>query len=85
VQAGSRLYLACWPDADLLACALEHLLVRQAELPVVRLPEPVRVRRRGDLTFAFNYGPDPWECPAADRVLGAGPALAAQDVACWRS
>jgi beta-galactosidase len=85
VQAGSRLYLACWPDADLLACALEHLLVRQAELPVVRLPEPVRLRRRGALTFAFNYGPDPWECPAADRVLGAGPALAAQDVACWRS
>ncbi len=85
VQSGSRSYLACWPDADLLTTTLELVLVRQAGLAVTRLPAHVRLRRRGDLNFAFNYGPDPWACPAADRLLGNGPELVAQDVACWRS
>jgi beta-galactosidase len=85
VQAGSRHYLACWPDAGLLAATLEHLLVRQAGLPSTPLPEHVRLRRRGDLTFAFNYGPDPWQCPADDGYLLGGPSLAPQDLACWRS
>jgi beta-galactosidase len=85
VQAGSRFYLGCWPNADLLAAVLELLLVGRAGLAVERLPEPVRLRRRGELAFAFNYGPDSWACPAADRVLGSGPALAPRDVACWRA
>jgi beta-galactosidase len=85
VQAGSRHYLACWPDEGLLAATLEHQLVRQAGLPSTPLPEHVRLRRRGDLTFAFNYGPKPWQCPADDGYLVGGPNLAPQDLACWRS
>jgi beta-galactosidase len=85
VQAGSRYYLACWPDQDLLAATLEHLLDRHAGLARTPLPPQVRLRRRGDLTFAFNYGPKPWQGPAdADYLLGQ-PSLAAQDLACWRS
>jgi beta-galactosidase len=85
VQAGSRYYLGCWPDEDLVAATLQHLLVRHAGLIATLLPAHVRLRRRGDLTFAFNYGPEPWQCPAdADYLLG-GPNLAPQDLACWRS
>jgi beta-galactosidase len=85
VQSGSRYYLGCWPDEDLLAATLEHLLVRHAGLPAIPLPPQVRLRRRGDLTFAFNYGPEPWQGPAdADYLLG-GPSLPPQDLACWRS
>ena len=85
VQAGSRYYLGCWPDEDLVAATLQHLLVRHAGLIATPLPAHVRLRRRGDLTFAFNYGPEPWQCPAdADYLLG-GPNLAPQDLACWRS
>lgn len=85
VAHGSRHYLAGWPDRALLTATLRHLLVA-AELPVLELPEALRLRRRGDLTFAFNYGPDPLPVPApagATFLLG-GPQLPAHDVACWR-
>ena len=84
VQAGNRYYLGCWPDQALLAATLEHLLVRHAGLIATLLPSHTP-RRRGDLTFAFNYGPEPWQCPAdADYLLG-GSSLTPQDLACWRS
>ena len=85
LQAGNRHYFACWPDEDLLAATLEHLLVRQAGLSPTPLPPQVRLRRRGDLTFAFNYGPEDWEGPGAAEFVLGGPRLEAQDVACWRS
>ncbi|MDF2781376.1 MAG: beta-galactosidase, partial [Geminicoccaceae bacterium] len=85
VQAGRRYYLACWADESLLAALLERVLTRDAGLQVVPLPPQVRLRRRGDLSFAFNYGPEPWQGPArADYLLG-GPHLEPQEVACWRS
>ena len=84
VGAGRRYYLACWPGDDLLAATLEHVLVRDAGLPVVELPPHVRLRRRGELRFAFNYGPERWEGPArADYLLG-GSSLPPQSLACWR-
>ncbi|MGH6899581.1 MAG: hypothetical protein ACREJ5_24015 [Geminicoccaceae bacterium] len=43
------------------------------------------MRRRGDLTFAFNYGPDSWDGPATACYLLGGPRLEPQGVACWRS
>lgn len=85
VQAGARHYLACWPDSDLLAATLEHLLVRQAGLIGTALPPHVRLRRRGDLNFAFNYGPDDWHVRGATEFVLGGVQLRAQDVACWRS
>ena len=85
VQAGSRHYLACWPDQDLLAAILEYLLVRLAGLSATALPPHVRLRRRGDLTFAFNYGPEPWQCPVDGDYLLGSPSLAPQDLACWRA
>ena len=85
VHAGHRFYLACWPDEHLLAATLRLLLVDHAGLSTVELPPHVRLRRRGDLTFAFNYGPHAWDGPpGADYRLG-GPSVAPQDLACWRS
>ncbi|MGH6915280.1 MAG: beta-galactosidase, partial [Geminicoccales bacterium] len=85
VQANRRCYLACWPDEVLLAATLEQVLIRHAGLPAAPLPPHVRMRRRGDLTFAFNYGPDSWDGPATACYLLGGPRLEPQGVACWRS
>ncbi|HEX9905799.1 MAG TPA: beta-galactosidase [Propylenella sp.] len=87
VGHGKRFYLAGWPEPDLLAAVLVELLERRAKLKLVSVPEMVRMRRRGDLTFAFNYGEAPWDLPlhaSAEFLLGS-PTLGAHDVACWRT
>ena len=84
VQAHRRYYLCCWPGEDLLATTLKHVLVHEAKLPTTDLPPHVRLRRRGELTFAFNYGPNSWQAPAtAEYLLGAA-NLDPQSLACWR-
>jgi beta-galactosidase len=87
VTAGTRPRAAwAWPGADLPAATLKRVLVRGAGLPALELPRQVRLRRRGELTFALNYGLDPWQRPVAadDAVLG-GANLTTQNLACWRS
>ena len=85
IEAGARVYLAGWPDAALLASAMRHVLAR-AGLQATGLPPSVRLRRRGGLLFAFNYGPDPWAPPSPPpgTLLLGGMPVAPQDVACWR-
>ena len=85
IEAGRRIYLACWPDATLLDAALRHVLAA-CGADIVALPPGVRLRRRGALRFAFNYGPEPWtlgEQQGRRFVLG-GATIAPQDFACWR-
>ena len=72
-----RLYLGCWPDETLLGAIVEMLL---PEAPA--LPDTIRLRRRGDLTFAFNYGAEPWTAPGGRFVLGA-PEVAPRSLAAW--
>jgi beta-galactosidase len=60
VAAGNHNYLACWPDGKLLN-AVVKLVVSKARLKTLPLPEGVRLRRRGNLLFAFNYGNKPWK------------------------
>lgn len=65
-------YLATWPDADFFDLVMRRV-AREAGLPVMELPEGVRVRRRSVLTFAFNFAPEPRSTPAptdAEFVLG---------------
>jgi beta-galactosidase len=82
-----RFYLAGWPDEALLHGVVADLLGRVAGLPLTELPDEVRLRRRGDLTFAFNYGDTEWTAPVPDtgRYLLGGPVVAPQGVACWRT
>jgi beta-galactosidase len=79
-------YLATWPEPALL----ERVLIAMADragIACMPLPEGVRMRHRGGLTFAFNSAPEARECPKpdhADFVLG-GPVLTPGGVSAWRT
>jgi beta-galactosidase len=86
VGDGRRFYVAGWPERDLLDSVLSACLGRRAGLELIALPGSVRLRRRGDLTFAFNYGDEAWITPAAAEagfLLGEA-EVGPQQVACWR-
>ena len=78
-------YLATWPEAALNA-ALMADLAREAGIETVALEEGVRLRTRGDVTFAINFAPETRATPApADaRYLLGGPQLPPAGVAAWR-
>ncbi|MEO0440028.1 MAG: beta-galactosidase [Pseudomonadota bacterium] len=85
-SSGSLHYLAAWPDADLLEDLFQRM-AKEARLATSNLPRDLRVRRLGDLCFAFNYGTKAIELPeVADReyVLGSN-LIAAADVAVWKT
>jgi beta-galactosidase len=84
VRSGHALYLAAWPDATLLAATMRHV-IGAAGLPLLDLPAGVRLRRRGDLIFAFNYGPSAWTAPQPDagRYRLGGPLVAPRSLSCW--
>ena len=79
VAAGNHHYLACWPDTGLLA-SLMTFMVARAGLPTIELPEGIRLRRRGNLLFAFNYGTTPWRLPDTGKLLIGTRELKPQDV-----
>ena len=65
VSKGNRIYAGFWPDAQALASIMAYA-VRGAGLATLPLPEHIRIRRRGDLLFVFNYGSQSWHAPAFD-------------------
>jgi beta-galactosidase len=83
VAKGKRHYLACWPDEDLLFSVMK-LMCKAASLKRTELPEHVRLRRRGELTFAFNYGPKSFTLSGKRKYVLGSAKLAPQDVAAWR-
>jgi beta-galactosidase len=78
------LYLACWPNTEALGM-LMALLCRKAGLSTIELPAEVRLRRRGDLTFAFNYGETPWPAPFGGEPLIGAPRVVPRGFSVWRS
>ena len=78
------LYLACWANIDALGMSMA-LLCRKAGRSTMELPAEVRLRRRGDLTFAFNYGETPWRAPFSDEPLLGEPEVMPRDFTVWRS
>ncbi len=84
VASGRHHYLACWPDEALLTSALQ-LLAEEAGLALHRVPAHVRLRSRGHLTFAFNYGPESWTCPDDVALVLGERTVKPQDFAVWRS
>ncbi len=85
VRAGKAIYVGSVSDRRFLTDFLESLCV-EAGVAVQRLPRDVRLRRRGDLTFAFNYGDQPIAAPAPSNarfILGAK-TIAPRDVAVWK-
>lgn len=72
-------------DARLTECGIEH----------VRLKDGLRITQRGELSFAFNYGPGPVEVPehvleqyhfdtSAGFIIGQSP-LAVGELCAWKS
>ena len=84
VQAGRvRMTTSCF-DPALLRAVLQRC-VRDAGIEVLTLPQGARLRRLGNVRFAFNYGETAWRVPApegAHFVLG-GPETGPSDVAAW--
>ena len=76
-------YLACWPDGAALADFVA-LLARKAGLSLTVLPEAVRIRRRGGLTFVFNYGATPWRAPFMALPVIGGAEVDARGFSVWR-
>jgi beta-galactosidase len=84
VSHGRVRYVGAWLTHGLHRALLEQAAV-DAGVPVQALPEGLRVRRRGNVTFAFNFGEAAVQAPAppsATFVLG-GPRLATGEVAAW--
>jgi beta-galactosidase len=84
VANNKRHYLACWPHEDLLFNVIK-LLCKAADLKRTELPEHVRLRRRGDITFAFNYGPKSFTLKGKRKFVLGSAKLPPQSVAAWIS
>ena len=80
------LYLTTAPDNAFLA-ALVSSLLSEAGVALAPVDADIRLRRRGGLVFAFNYGPEPHDVSALSKgaafVLG-GALLQPVGVAAWR-
>jgi len=82
---GNVLYVAAWLSHGLHRAVLEQA-AKEAGIETQLLADGLRIRRRGDLTFAFNFGEQQVEAPApgnATFVLGQR-QLATGDVCAWR-
>ena len=84
VRAGKTTYLATLTD-DAFIGALIADLCEEAGIATMSLSQTMRIRRRGDLTYAFNFADQPAPAPApenADYVIG-GSEIPAFSVAVW--
>ncbi len=77
-------YLACWPDVNLLQSTIA-LLAKKAKLKTTNLPDYIRLRHRGNLSFAFNYGVENWDLPASADLMLGDRVLRPQAVAIWKN
>jgi beta-galactosidase len=76
-------YLACWPNAALLGSVMAWV-TKAAHLKTIKLPPHIRLRKRGNLTFAFNYGLKDWTIPKGAKPIFGDKKVKAQDFAVWK-
>jgi beta-galactosidase len=82
---GNVRYVSGWLSHDLHRALLQQA-ARDASIDTQLLADGLRIRRRGGLTFAFNFGAQPVQAPAPDGasfVLGDA-RLNTGDVCVWR-
>lgn len=84
-QSGNRHYLAFWPTKEFLTNYLGKL-AQAAGIQTQALPEGLRLRRRGNLTFAFNYtaDPRPLNVPEGAELVLGNRVLEPYGVAVWK-
>ena len=91
VQEGHVHYLAGWPDLFLFGGIVERIIKAGSATQDIEMTPTgldLRLRRLGDLQFAFNYGSDPQSLSHiapdnAEFVIG-GLELAQAGVAAWK-
>jgi beta-galactosidase len=85
VRSDKVLYLATLTDDALLTACFADLCA-EAGIATHSLPDTLRVRRRGDLTFAFNFADMPVQAPIAGDVqyVIGGSEIPAFGVSVWR-
>lgn len=86
VRSGKTIYVGSLSDRRFLTDFLESLCA-EAGVTTQGLEADVRVRRRGGLTFAFNYGAQPVAAPAPEnaRFVIGGATIGPRDLAVWTS
>jgi beta-galactosidase len=80
VAADNHHYLACWPDEKLLTSVIKRVAAT-AKLHTQILPDGIRLRRRGNLLFAFNYGNTLWRLTSGKSVVLGKRLIPPQDMA----
>lgn len=80
--SGKVLYLSCWADETLLASVMTFA-AGKAGLSILEIPDFIRIRRRGNLVFAFNYGAEDWALPQGAVPILGEPVLKPQTIAVW--
>jgi beta-galactosidase len=83
-EHGGSYYLGFWPDRQFLKDWLKALC-EQLHIPITPLGAGLRLRRRGDLTFCFNYSAHIQEAPSpagAHFILGQR-SIAPHSLALW--
>jgi beta-galactosidase len=83
IANGKRHYIACWPSEDLLVSVMK-LLCKTANLKRTELPAHIRMRKRGNLNFAFNYGPAPYTLKGKKKYVLGGAKLPPYSVSAWQ-
>ena len=75
-------YVAGWPDQALLNSLMRDLC-RSVDIETIELASGLRLRQRGKLCFAFNYGPEVAEVPifANSRFIVGQQRLAPAELA----
>jgi beta-galactosidase len=76
-------YIACWPSEDLLTATIK-LVCKSAGLKRTELPAHIRTRKRGNLNFAFNYGPANYTLTGKRKYVLGGAKLPAYGLSVWR-
>jgi beta-galactosidase len=84
VRSGRSLYLATLTDDTFLKSLLVDVCA-EASIAITPLPPTLRLRRRGNLTFAFNLAGEKALCPAPEGVtfVIGGADIAPYGVSVW--
>jgi beta-galactosidase len=85
VRNNNYYYLGFWPSETFLLDFFE-LVASEVGLNPIKLAAGIRIRRRGNLVFAFNYTNTTQKIPVLPEVqfLVGAPELRPYDVAIWK-
>jgi beta-galactosidase len=83
---GKTRYIGGWPDDRLLRRLIARMAAEEG-VEICHLPQGLRIRRAGDLCFAFNYSIESLAAPFSEsaRFVLGGPQIPAAGVSVWKT